>query len=126
MSLDNPPEIISETHLPTMDAAKARELMREKEAQIKANERKKYEQIEAQQGRPKRDPAITECQMKVLSRAYPETIKLMREKNPQLVREVYEAYKRETLAVTGIQIEKLKPDDFINRQLNHWRKKYRG
>lgn len=99
-SLDNPPKLINEKMLPTIDLEEAKILF--------ANHCK---EIRRQKEKPKSKPepsiselgsaALKESQFQVLSKSYPETVKLLKTAKSKDARAVYESYQRESFALTG-------------------------
>ena len=100
MGLDNPPELVKEEMLPTTDLQEAQALFEAKDTKPKDQENK-LSTIPSAPIPIAHQTALRESQFLVLSKLFPETIRLLKSHDPKNRQAAYEAYQRENFAITG-------------------------
>ncbi len=99
--LDKPSEVIWADFLPTTDPKVALKLFRKREAGIHALDKADTLKSKNCGETTKAKPDLTAVQLKVLSKAFPETVKFFTNPDPAKVEHVFVTYRRELFALTG-------------------------
>ncbi len=106
--LGKPPEMVKEEMLPTTDRAMAEKLFQRRIAEIKAAELAKPKESSPPPSTSVQPPAnLKESQLLVLSKAFPETVKILQSNNRAEPEEAYAAYRRDIFRTTGKMDEPL-------------------
>ena len=99
--LDKPRELVWEKLLPTMVSDEAEQLFQAERKRVNAEDTAASLQRAQALAAVKSEPSLITMQLKVLSKAYPETVKYLQNPDPANARDAYAAYQRETLVLTG-------------------------
>ena len=102
-SNDGRVKIVSERLLTVKSKAAAQRIFR---AEFHAKD------VAAQKRTAQSGPSLKESQLRCLARAYPETVALLSEPEPVNSQSAFEAYQRETMALTGVLVDTLQPSAF--------------
>jgi hypothetical protein len=99
--LDKPRELLWEIMLPTTNARTAQKLFRQKNEEMKVEEIAARQAFAVADAKTKSEPNLSAIQLKVLSKAYPETVAFLAKPDAGNAAAAFAAYQRETLALTG-------------------------
>ena len=99
--LDKPRELIWEKMLPTTNHRAAQKLFRQKSDEMKIEETASRQAFALADAKTKAEPNLSTIQLKVLSKAYPETVAFFAKPDAANASAAFAAYQRETLALTG-------------------------
>lgn len=94
-------EMVKEEMLPTTDPQIAQQFFKEKHNELIKDEAKKQNQSTEKSNSTQWTADLMESEFLVLSKAFPETIKLMRTADISTPQEVYDAFRRDMFALTG-------------------------
>jgi hypothetical protein len=94
-------EMVKEEMLPTTDPQIAQQLFKEKHNELIKEEAKKQNQSTEKSNSTQWTAELMESEFLVLSKAFPETIHLMRKADISTKQEVYDAFRRDMFALTG-------------------------
>jgi hypothetical protein len=130
-TLGGPGKMISEEMIPTTDPSIAEQLFKEKSAKFVNESDQKPKQSEAELEAIHKSTGLKESQLLALSKAFPETVKLMQKTEKSQPKEVYDAFKRDNYALTGVMVDKLllsqqQFEDLAKRLRNNQRNKQNG
>ena len=111
-SLDKPRELSWEKMLPTTNSRTAQKLFRQKNEEMKVEEMASKRACALADAKTKSEPNLSAIQLKVLSKAYPETVAFLAKPDAGNAAAAFAAYQRETLALTGHLTGSLDKDEF--------------
>lgn len=107
---NKPRELVSEELLPTTNLRSAKTLLRRKDAELRKQDAAAIKrQNEAQAA----SVAMTESQLRCLSKAYPLTVAILKKPDTAPAGAAFTAYQRETLALSGTLVGTLDKDAFL-------------
>ena len=106
--IDKPPTLVWEKLLQVTNRRAAEKLFRQKDAELRAQQAEKNKL----QNAPQAEPSLTQSQLKVLSKSYPETIAFFTKSRTATVDAIFKAYQRETLALFGTTVGTLDKAEF--------------
>jgi len=129
--LGKPPEMIKEEMLPTTKREVAENLLRQRHAEFQAEAAAKQISPSEAAANAKEAAALHESQLLVLSRVFPETIKIFKSPPNRTPESIYAAYQRDIFASTGEMYEPLtfNKEQFLKTAMslyNRRRRKKRG
>jgi hypothetical protein len=110
--VDKPRELIWEEMLPTINSKVAEKMLRQKSSEMDIKEATDKQNFAAAEAKTKVEPNLTQSQLKVLSKAYPETVAFLANPNMANTEAAYAAYQRETFALTGQLVGTLNKTEF--------------
>ena len=102
--IDKPRELESEIPLMTIDPKIAQEIFQKKDREMAMEHSRKVKEQAIADGKLKSQPSLLNSQLEVLAKAYPDTVELLKNPDPSKINEIFAAYQRETLALTGTLI----------------------
>jgi hypothetical protein len=109
---DKPRELVLEEMLPTSNSRVAEKIMRQKDAELKAKVAIEKQKFLVAEAKTKSELNLIPSQLKVLSKAYPDTVVFLTNPKVANAEAAFAAYQRETLALTGHLVGALSKTEF--------------